>query len=90
MTTVFPGATRPTVIVDDASLSVRRGGTLAVVGESGASKTKTFLSALGLVLRPGRIARGQVLLDGIDLMRLSPEELRYRRGPRSRWSSRIS
>ncbi|MSO76483.1 MAG: ABC transporter ATP-binding protein [Alphaproteobacteria bacterium] len=80
LSTVFPGATRPTVIVDDISLTVRRGETLAVVGESGSGKTMTFLSALGLVPHPGRVAAGEVLLNGTDLLRLPPEELRRRRG----------
>jgi oligopeptide transport system ATP-binding protein len=80
LTTEFPGRQKPTVIVDDISLSVRRGETLAVVGESGSGKTMTFHSALGIVPHPGRVTRGEVLLDGVDLMRLTPEELRQRRG----------
>ena len=51
LTTVFPGARDPIVIVDDISLAVHRGETLAVVGESGSGKTMTFHSALGLVPR---------------------------------------
>ena len=59
LTTVFPGLPRATVVVDNVSLSVRRGETLAVVGKSGSGKTMTFLSALGLVPRPGYVAHGQ-------------------------------
>ncbi len=80
LTTVFPGATGPTVIVDDISLAVHRGETLAVVGESGSGKTMAFHSALGLVPHPGRVQSGRVLLDGVDLMQLTPNELRRRRG----------
>jgi peptide/nickel transport system ATP-binding protein len=80
VTTRFPGDDGPVTIVDDVSLSVRPGETLAVVGESGSGKTMTFLSAIGLVPRPGRVTAGQVLLDGTDLLTLSPEELRLRRG----------
>ncbi|MFM9940718.1 MAG: ABC transporter ATP-binding protein [Hyphomicrobiaceae bacterium] len=80
LTTIFPGARGPTVIVDDISLAVHRGETLAVVGESGSGKTMTFHSALGLVPHPGRVEKGRVLLDGIDLMTLTPDELRRRRG----------
>ena len=80
LTTVFPGENGPTVIVDDISLSVSRGETLAVVGESGSGKTMTFHAALGLVPRPGRVEKGEVLLDGIDLMTLSSDALRRRRG----------
>jgi oligopeptide transport system ATP-binding protein len=80
LTTAFPGTHGPTLIVDDISLEVARGKTLAVVGESGSGKTMTFHSALGLVPRPGRVTRGEVLLDGVDLLKLAPEELRRRRG----------
>lgn len=80
LTTVFPGPQEPIVIVDDISLHVHREETLAVVGESGSGKTMTFHSALGLVPHPGRVRSGQVLLDGVDLMALAPEELRRRRG----------
>jgi oligopeptide/dipeptide ABC transporter ATP-binding protein len=80
LTTLFPGATEPIVIVDDVSLAVHRGETLAVVGESGSGKTMTFHSALGLVPPPGRVQKGQVLLDGIDLLALTPAEMRRRRG----------
>ena len=80
LTTVFPGVTGPTVIVDDISLAVHRGETLAVVGESGSGKTMAFHSALGLVPHPGRVQSGRVLLDGVDLVKLTPDELRRRRG----------
>ncbi len=48
--------------VDGASFSVKRGGTLAVVGESGCGKSVTAYSILRLVQPPGRIVGGQVLL----------------------------
>jgi oligopeptide transport system ATP-binding protein len=80
LTTTFPGPRGDIVIVDDVSLDVARGETLAVVGESGSGKTMTFHSALGLVPSPGRVVAGQVLLDGADLLRLPPHELRQRRG----------
>ncbi|BAN26261.1 ABC transporter ATP-binding protein [Caballeronia insecticola] len=68
------------VVVDDVSLTVRPGRTLAVVGESGSGKSMTFLSALGLVAPPGRVTQGRVLLDGIDIARLSGEAARRVRG----------
>ena len=52
--------------VDGVSLSVRRGETLALVGESGCGKSVTALSIMRLVLHPGKIVRGQVLFDGDD------------------------
>ena len=80
LTTRFPGESGPITIVDDVTLDVRPGETLAVVGESGSGKTMTFLSALGLLPAQGRVTGGEVLLDGRDLLRLSPEELRRCRG----------
>ena len=80
LTTAFPGARGPTLIVDGVSLDVARGETLAVVGESGSGKTMTFHSALGLVPKPGRVVEGEVLLDGVDLLKLGMEDLRHRRG----------
>lgn len=78
--TMFPGDGGSLTLVDSISLSLRAGETLAVVGESGSGKTMTFLSALGLVPKPGRTVAGEVLLDGVDLLKLAPEELRRRRG----------
>lgn len=50
--------------VDGVDLTVRRGQTLAVVGESGCGKSVTARSILRLVERPARIVGGQVLLYG--------------------------
>lgn len=80
LTTAFPGPDGLFNVVDDVSLDVTPGEMLAVVGESGSGKTMTFHSALGLVSRPGRVTGGEVLLNGVDLLQLDPEELRRRRG----------
>jgi peptide/nickel transport system ATP-binding protein len=67
--------------VDDVSFSLKRGETLAVVGESGCGKSMTALSLLRLVPDPpGRIVAGRVLLDGRDLLRLDEAEMRAVRG----------
>lgn len=58
--------------VDDVSFSIRRGSTLALVGESGCGKTTVGRSLLRLV----EPMAGQVLLDGVDLLQLSDKELR--------------
>jgi ABC-type dipeptide/oligopeptide/nickel transport system ATPase component len=76
------------VLVDGLSLSVSPGETLAVVGESGSGKTMTFLSALGIAPSPVQVVSGEVLFDGVDLMRLRPDELRALRGSKYRWCSR--
>jgi peptide/nickel transport system ATP-binding protein len=68
--------------VDDVSFSVGRGEVLGLVGESGSGKSMTGYSLMGLIDPPGRIVDGRIVLDGIDLRALSPEELRHMRGNR--------
>jgi oligopeptide/dipeptide ABC transporter ATP-binding protein len=68
--------------VDDVSFRVGRGETVGLVGESGCGKSVTALSILRLVERPGRIAGGQVLFEGRDLLRLPEPEMRRIRGNR--------
>jgi oligopeptide transport system ATP-binding protein len=82
LTAAVPGENGPVRLVEEVSLSVRAGETLAVVGESGSGKTVTFTSALGLLPRPGRVIAGEALLEGTDLLRLKPEALRRMRGAR--------
>jgi peptide/nickel transport system ATP-binding protein len=67
--------------VDGVSFTLRVGRTLGIVGESGCGKSVTALSIMGLVPQPpGRIAGGEVLLDGVDLLRLPAAALRELRG----------
>ena len=69
--------------VDGVSLTLREGETLGVVGESGSGKTMTALSVLRLLPAPaGRIVRGQVLLEGDDLVPKSEREMQRIRGRR--------
>lgn len=51
-------------LVDDVSLSLRRGEVLGLIGESGSGKSLTCLSLLGLLPGGVRLADGEVLLDG--------------------------
>src|SRR5262249_2279314 len=63
--------------VNGVDLTVDRGETLGVVGESGCGKTVTALSVLKLIaMPPGRIAGGQILWRGRDLVPLAPREMR--------------
>ena len=80
--TQFPGDSGPLSVVDGVSLSLARGQTLAVVGESGCGKSMLSLSIMRLVPRPGRIAAGQIRFDGVDLATLSDREMRAMRGNR--------
>jgi oligopeptide/dipeptide ABC transporter ATP-binding protein len=67
--------------VDGVDLSLERGKTLGIVGESGCGKSVTALSVMGLVPQPpGRIASGEVLLDGEDLLRAPERRMRDLRG----------
>jgi len=69
--------------VDDVSFNVRRGETLAIVGESGCGKSVSALSVMRLVPNPpGKIVGGSVTLEGTDLLTLDEETMRGIRGNR--------
>jgi peptide/nickel transport system ATP-binding protein len=68
--------------VDDVSFTVRKGEVLGLVGESGSGKSMTGYSIMGLVDPPGRIVLGSIRLNGRDVRRLSPEQMRELRGNR--------
>src|SRR5437764_9431093 len=69
--------------VNGVSFDLHRGETLGIVGESGSGKSVTNLSIMRLIpTPPGRIAGGQVLFDGRDLLRLSDRDMRAVRGKR--------
>src|SRR5437667_9988097 len=67
--------------VDGVDFRLERGRTLGIVGESGCGKSVTALSIMGLVPQPpGRIAGGEVLFEGEDLLKLPAARLRSLRG----------
>jgi peptide/nickel transport system ATP-binding protein len=69
--------------VDDVSFQVRRGETLAIVGESGCGKSVTALSIMRLVPNPpGKIVGGSIMLEGTDLLGLDEDRMREVRGNR--------
>ena len=62
--------------VNGVDLTVPAGKIVGLVGESGCGKSMTARSVMGLLRYPGRIAAGQILLDGMDLTALPEKELR--------------
>jgi ABC-type dipeptide/oligopeptide/nickel transport system ATPase component len=67
--------------VDDVTFNVGYGETLGLVGESGCGKSVSALSIARLVPDPpGRIVAGSILFDGIDVLKLSTEDMRKLRG----------
>jgi ABC-type oligopeptide transport system ATPase subunit len=69
--------------VDGVTLSLARGETLGIVGESGCGKSVTALSVMRLVPpATGRIVAGSIRFDGTELLTLDPAEMRAIRGNR--------
>jgi len=66
--------------VDALSLTISRGETFALVGESGCGKSMTALSILRLLPDSGRVVAGSVTMDGVDLMALPEQRMRDVRG----------
>jgi oligopeptide/dipeptide ABC transporter ATP-binding protein len=62
--------------VDGVDLTINKGETLCVVGESGCGKTVTAMSILKLIaMPPGRIVEGEIIFEGRDLVPLTSNEL---------------
>jgi oligopeptide/dipeptide ABC transporter ATP-binding protein len=69
--------------VDGVSFSVKKGGRLGIVGESGCGKSVTAFSIMRLLPHPsGKILGGSVVFDGVDLTTLPDEKMRALRGRR--------
>src|SRR5450759_2426538 len=64
--------------VDGLTLTVETGTKLGLVGESGSGKTTMALAIMRMIRPPGTI-QGQILVDGVDLLKLSEEEMRKAR-----------
>ncbi|WP_256734787.1 ABC transporter ATP-binding protein [Variovorax sp. dw_954] len=78
----FPGRRGTLRALDDISFSIAPGEILGVVGESGAGKSLTGAAIIGLLEPPGRIAGGQVLLQGERIDNLDHSKMRHIRGRR--------
>jgi peptide/nickel transport system ATP-binding protein len=68
--------------IDDVSFDIAQGEVLGVVGESGAGKSLTGAAIIGLLEPPGRIAGGEILLEGTRIDNLPAEAMRKIRGRR--------
>src|SRR5262245_61806051 len=79
---VFHGDRRPTHAVDRVGLTLARGATLGIVGESGCGKTVTSLAIMGLLAKPAAEVSGAVRFDGIDLLQIAESKLNDLRGNR--------
>lgn len=66
--------------LNGVSFDLQVGETLGLIGESGAGKSLTALSMLGLLRPPGQVVAGRVVFEGRDLLALSEEELARLRG----------
>ena len=76
----FPGRRGTLRALDDISFAIAPGEILGVVGESGAGKSLTGAAIIGLLEPPGRIASGQILLEGSRIDNLPYEQMRRIRG----------
>ena len=66
--------------IDEVSFTIDPGEVLGVVGESGAGKSLTGAAIIGLLEPPGRIAGGQIRLNGARIDNLPPDRMRPIRG----------
>jgi peptide/nickel transport system ATP-binding protein len=78
----FPTRRGTLVAVDGVSFSIAPGEVLGVVGESGAGKSLTGMAIIGLLEPPGRIAAGEIRLEGERIDNLPGERMRKIRGRR--------
>src|SRR5438128_9248689 len=69
--------------VDGSTFDLKKGETLGIVGESGSGKSVTNLSIMRLIPEPpGKIVGGDIVFSGIDVRKLSIDDVRKIRGKR--------
>jgi peptide/nickel transport system ATP-binding protein len=76
----FPGRRGTLRALDDISFDIAPGEILGVVGESGAGKSLTGAAIIGLLEPPGRVAGGEIRLEGERIDRLPHDRMRHIRG----------
>jgi oligopeptide/dipeptide ABC transporter ATP-binding protein len=83
LTITFRGMPAGTPLIDKASLRLKAGRTLCLVGESGCGKSLMSLAVMGLLPQPAaEVLGGRILLDGEDLLGAGPDRLADLRGDR--------
>jgi peptide/nickel transport system ATP-binding protein len=82
LTVEFPTRRGILTAVQDVTFDIMPGEVLGVVGESGAGKSMTGAAIMRLIERPGRIAKGEVILQGRRIDDLPEKEMRKIRGRR--------
>ncbi|WP_279401712.1 ABC transporter ATP-binding protein [Piscibacillus salipiscarius] len=75
LTTHYTTPDGPAEAAGDVSFTVKKGEMLGLIGESGCGKSTIASSILRLIEYPGKIVSGEVILDGIDLIRAKDKEL---------------
>lgn len=80
LTTVFhlPGA--EVRAVNNVSFEIEKGQVLGIVGESGSGKSVTARSLMRMVRHPGEIIEGEIIFNGVDLLKIDESEMRTIRG----------
>ncbi|ABL81907.1 MULTISPECIES: ABC transporter ATP-binding protein [unclassified Nocardioides] len=76
----FPTVDGVVKATDGLSFDLEKGKTLGIVGESGSGKSVSTSAILGLHRGTNAIVSGEILLDGVDLLKISNEDMRRRRG----------
>ena len=76
----FPTVDGIVKATDGLSFDLEKGETLGIVGESGSGKSVSSSAILGLHRRTNARVSGEILLDGVDLLKISDEDMRRKRG----------
>ena len=66
--------------VRDISFDLNKGETIAIVGESGSGKSVTARAMMGILAPNAIVDGGEIIYDGMDLMKISEEEFHNVRG----------
>src|SRR5690606_31822973 len=83
LTVSLEGVSGAPPVVNRVSLQIRNGETACLVGESGSGKSVTSLAVMGLLPKGAlRVTGGKILLEGTNLLELSPQALREIRAKR--------